>query len=138
MDLTNLRVNQLTPAGWEFYQRYLEVLDRYDVEGFAAFLADDVEVQFNNDDPLAGKQTAVAGLAGFWKSIQDMGYTLLHEPLNIYGGDDRYVLEALNHYDTDGRRVTVRAVAFTDRDASGQVTSIRVYQDLSPLYKAAA
>lgn len=139
MDLTNLRVNELTPSGWSFYQDYLQVLDRYDVDGFGAFLADDVSVRFNNDEPLIGRRTAVAGLGGFWKSIRDMGYSLLHEPLNIYGTDDRYVLEALNHYDTvDGRRVTVRAVAFTDRGADGKVTSIRVYQDLAPLYQPAA
>lgn len=139
MELARLRINQLTDDGWGFYRDYLEALDRYDVYGFANFLADDVSVQFNNDEPLVGKAGAVAGLGGFWRSIQGMGYSLTHEPLNIYGSDNCYVLEALNHYDTaDGRRVTVRAVAFTDRDVSGKVSSIRVYQDLAPLYKTAA
>ncbi len=139
MDLIHLRTNQLSPAGWESYRRYLAVLDEYDVDGFAAFLADDVSVQFNNDEPLVGKEAAVSGLGGFWASIRGTGFSLLHEPLNIHGTDDRYVLEALNHYDhRDGRRVTVRAVAFTDRNAAGEVTSIRVYQDLSPLHAPAA
>lgn len=133
--LTSLRINQLGDDAWAAYSDYLEVLDRYDVDGFAAFLADDVSVQFNNDEPMTGKATAVQGLGGFWRSIQDMGYALTHEPLNIYGSDDHYVLEALNHYERDGGpRLTVRAVAFTDRDAAGLVTSIRVYQDLGPLY----
>jgi ketosteroid isomerase-like protein len=139
VDLTSLRTNQLSPAGWESYRRYLAVLDEYDVDGFAAFLADDVSVQFNNDEPLVGKEAAVSGLGGSWASIRGTGFSLLHEPLNIHGTDDRYVLEALNHYDhRDGRRVTVRAVAFTDRNAAGEVTSIRVYQDLSPLHAPAA
>jgi hypothetical protein len=64
-----------------------------------------------------------------------MGYSLLHEPLNIYGNDRHFVLEALNHYDdTDGTRFTVRATAWTDRGDDGLVTSVRLYQDLSPLY----
>ena len=133
--LASLRINQLGDDAWAAYSDYLEVLDRYDVDGFATFLAEDVRVQFNYDEPMTGKETAVQGLGGFWASIRAMGYSLTHEPLNIYGTDDRYVLEALNHYDRAGSpRVTVRAVAFTDRDEAGLVTSIRVYQDLAPLY----
>lgn len=76
-------------------------------------------------------------MRGFWSSIRQMGFSLLHEHLNIYGSDERYVLEALNHYDSADRdRITVRAVAFTDHDKAGRVSSIRVYQDLSPVYAA--
>ena len=133
--LTSLRINQLGEDAWAAYSDYLEVLDRYDVDAFATFLADDVRVQFNNDEPMAGKEIAVQGLGGFWASIRDLGYSLTHEPVNIYGDDHHYVLEALNHYDRDSSpRVTIHAVAFTDRDASGLVTSIRLYQDLAPLY----
>src|SRR6478609_379560 len=64
--------------------------------------------------------TARAGLSQFWGSITGMGYALLHEPLNIYGDDDRFVLEALNHYDEPGSsRITVRATAWTDRGGEG-------------------
>ncbi len=137
MELVNLRINQLSSDGWSFYQRYLEALDRYDIEAFSDFLADDISVQFNNDDPMAGKAVVTAGLGGFWQSISDMGFSLVHEPVNIYGTDDHYVLEALNHYDRpDGTRITIRAVAFTDRNDDGDVTSIRLSQDLSPLYAA--
>jgi ketosteroid isomerase-like protein len=135
MELGNLRINQLSDKGWTFYQAHLDALDRYDTDQFAMFLADDVSVQFNNEEALTGRQAAVQGLGGFWASIQSMGYSLPQEPLNIYGTDHAYVLEALNHYDSADRgRVTVRAVAFTDRDADGKVSSIRVYQDLSALY----
>jgi hypothetical protein len=49
-----------------------------------------------------------------------MGYALLHEPLNIYGDDDHFVLEALNHHDKPGSsRITVRATAWTDRGGEG-------------------
>ena len=46
-----------------------------------------------------------------------MGYRLLHEALDIYGEDRRFVLEALDRYDaSDGLRVTVRATAWPDRE----------------------
>ncbi len=138
MDLDKLRVNQLSPAGWEWYQKYLTVLDAYDIDGYAAFLSPNVSIQFNNEAPMSGIDTAKSGLGAFWGSITGMGFTLLHEPLNIYGSDDRFVLEALNHYTTqDGRRITVRATAWTDRGADGRVASVRLYQDVSPLYAQA-
>jgi hypothetical protein len=86
-----------------------------------------------------GKSVAREGLGQFWAAISGMGFTLLHEPLNIYGNDDTFVLEALNHYDKPGQeRITVRAAAFTDRDAGGKVASVRLYQDVSPLTAAQA
>jgi ketosteroid isomerase-like protein len=135
MDLGKLRVNQLSDAGWTWYQDYLDALDAYDLDRYAAFLADDVSIQFNNDAPLQGKDVATQGLAQFWGAISGMGFALLHEPLNIYGTDTTYVLEALNHYDRPGQeRITVRAAAFTDRGEDGKVTSVRLYQDVSPLF----
>jgi SnoaL-like domain len=135
VDLGSLRINQLTPEGWTWYREYLTVLDAYDLDGYVDLLAPDVSVQFNNAEPMVGHGLVKAGLGQFWGSVTGMGYTLVHEPLNIYGNDQHLVLEALNHYDSeDGRRVTVRATAWTDRDDDGKVTSVRLYQDVSSLY----
>ena len=74
---------------------------------------------------MAGLDAVKAGLAEFWGSVRALGYTLVHEPLNIYGEDDHFVLEARNHYGRDdGRRVTVRATAWTDRGPDGRITSV--------------
>lgn len=133
MDLGSLRVNQLSPDGWAWYRTYLTVLDAYDLEGYAAFLAPNVTLQFNNDPPTSGDDLVRDALQRFWGSISAMGYALRHEPLNIYGDDRRFVMEALNHYTKGADRVTVRATAWTDRGDDGRVTSVRLYQDLSPL-----
>jgi ketosteroid isomerase-like protein len=135
MNLDKLRINQLSDEGWAFYRRYLEVLDAYDLDGYMALLSDDVSIQFNNEAPMVGKASARAGLDQFWGSVTTMGFTLLHEPLNIYGEDHHFVMEALNHYSTrDGKRITVHATAWTDRNADGKVTAVRLYQDVSPLF----
>lgn len=48
-------------------------------------------------------------------------------------------LEALNHYTRrDGAIVTLRAVALTDRNEAGLVTSARLYTDTSPLFAPVA
>ena len=58
-------MNQLSPDGWAWYQKYLTVLDAYDVDGYTAFLAPDVTVQFNNDAPMTGVDVVKRGLGGF-------------------------------------------------------------------------
>lgn len=131
MKTDNLRVNELGPAAYERYLDYLAAMDAKDLDRYGTFLADDVVLQMNNADPTVGKDAVLAGLGAYWPSFD----TIEHELLNIYGDDRRYVLEALNHYTThDGRRVTLRAVAFTDTDADGRVQSVRLYTDTAPLF----
>ena len=44
-------------------------------------------------------------------------------------------LKVLNYYQrNDGQEVTIRAVAFTDRNTEGLVTSVRFYTDTTPLF----
>ncbi len=132
MITTSLRVNQLSPAATDWYlDAYLAAMDALDVVRYAAFLADDVSLGFNNAPAVQGKAAVVAMLAGYWQGFR----SIEHEPLNIYGSDERFALEARNHYVRhDGARVTTNAVAFTDRDAQGKVTSVRIYADASPVF----
>lgn len=128
-----LRTNALSEPAYAWYLEYLTALDAKDLDAYAAFLADDVTLVMNNADPVEGKDAVVAGLGQYWQTFG----TLEHELLNLYGEDHAFVLEALNHYTTaDGRAVTLRAVAFTDRDADGAVTSVRLFSDTGPLYEA--
>ncbi len=127
----NLRMNQLSPEAYETYLAYLSALDARDVEAYGEFLADDVSIQFGNAEPVVGKATVKAMLADYWQSFA----SIEHDLINIYGTDKNYVLEADNHYERhDGKHVTVRAVAFTDRDNDGQVKSVRIYGDTSPIF----
>lgn len=131
MRTDTLRVNQLSKTGFDWYLNYLAVLDRKDLAAYGELLADDVELQMNNGDPARGKTAVLQGLAYYWPSFG----AIEHELLNIYGTDRSFVLEALNHYTRlDGRQVTLRAVAITDRDESGQVKAVRLYTDTAPLF----
>jgi ketosteroid isomerase-like protein len=131
MRTDTLRINQLSQAGFDWYLNYLAILDRKDLAAYGELLADDVELQMNNAEPVRGKAAVLQGLAYYWPSFG----ALEHELLNIYGNDRSFVLEALNHYlRLDGRPVTLRAVAFTDRDAAGRVSAVRLYTDTSPLF----
>lgn len=133
MKTDTLRTNQLSDEGYRWYLDYLTALDEKDIDAYAVFLAEDVELIMNNAEPVRGLDAVREGLSGYWQSFGD----LEHELVNIYGTDDSFVLEALNHYTTaDGRSVTLRAVAFTDRNDDGAVTSVRLYSDTAPLFSA--
>jgi hypothetical protein len=54
---------------------------------------------------------------------------------NILGTDKCFALEALNIYKRkDGKKVACPAVAITERNEQGLVTSFRVFIDITPLY----
>lgn len=129
--LDNVRMNQLSPQATDWLRRVLQALDAKDVEAYTAFMADDVDVLFNNGElAMRGRDAVREGLGQFWQSFG----TLEHDELNIYGTDRNLVHEALNYYTTlDGRQVTIRAVAWIDRDEDGNIASLRVYNDQSPL-----
>ncbi|MDX1934612.1 MAG: nuclear transport factor 2 family protein [Capsulimonadales bacterium] len=131
MKTENLRINQLSPDGYAWYISYLTALDAKDITAYGAFLADDCVMWQNNQPPVQGKTAILEGLAGYWATFG----TLEHDLTNLYGTDDHFVLEALNHYSrSDGQPVTLRAVAFTDRNEQGLVSSFRFYTDVTPLF----
>lgn len=133
MITSNLRINQLSQPAYNAYLRYLEVLDAKDIDAYAAFLAEDVSIQFGNAPAVEGRAAVVEMLGGYWQSFK----SIEHDLFNIYGTDDAYVLEALNHYERhDGKKITVRAVAFTDKNEDGLVTSVRIFGDTSPLFES--
>lgn len=88
-------------------------------------------MRFNNNLMAPNKVAMVDALGDYWKSYA----SLEHELLNIYGSRRTFMLEALNHYVRhDGKKVSVRAVALTDREDNGLVTGVRVYSDTTPLF----
>ena len=132
MKTKNLKVNQLSAGAFRNYLSYLEALDNKDVEAYGIFLSDDVEMWFNNEHFGSGKEIILKGLAEYWQSFA----SIEHDLTNIYGSDKNYVLEALNYYKRhDGKDATVKAVAFTDLNQKGKVESVRLYMDMTPVFK---
>lgn len=126
-----LRIDQLSAQTYQWYLTYLQAMDSKNVERYGTFLSDSCVMQFNNDAPIRGKVAIVQFLRDYWTTFE----SLEHDLLNIYGMDSSFVLEALNHYKrSDAKEVTVRAVAFTDLDEEGLVTSVRLYTDTTPLF----
>jgi ketosteroid isomerase-like protein len=118
MKVDKLRINQLSSNAYEWYLAYLQAVDTKNVEVYNTFLAEDCVMQSNNNSPIRGKAAIAQFLSNYWQTFA----SLEHDLLNIYGSDSFFVLEALNHYQRhDGKAVTLRAVAFTDRNEIGLV-----------------
>lgn len=131
MKTDQLRINQLSPSAYIWYLRYLTAIDSRNIESYASFLAESCTMSMNNYPEIIGKAAIIEELSQYWKSFA----SLEHDLLNIYGMDSALMLEAFNHYTRhDGMQVTLRAIALTDRDKSGLVTSVRLYTDTSPLF----
>ena len=131
MKTDKLRINQLSPQTYEWYLAYLHAIDTKNVEVYATFLASDCVIQSNNNASVEGKAAIIQFLSDYWTSFN----SLEHDLLNIYGTDSSFVLEALNHYKrNDGQPVTIKAVAFSDRNEKGLATSVRFYTDTTPLF----
>lgn len=131
MKTENLRINQLSAGAYENYLAYLNAIDTKDIEAYGSFLADNVEMTFNNDPFGQGKEVVLEGLSKYWQAFA----SIEHDLVNIYGSDKNYVLEALNHYQRhDGQYATVSTVAFTDLNEEGKVQSVRLYMDTAPVF----
>lgn len=131
MKTENLKINQLSPQTYEWYLSYLNAIDRKDIEKYGTYLADNCVMYQNNSEPVEGKATIVESLSQYWQTFK----SLTHDLLNLYGTDSAFVLEALNHYQrNDDGLVTVRAVAITERDQTGLITSFRFYTDTTPVF----
>jgi len=134
MIMNRVQTNQLGLAATAWYLGYLEALESRDISRYANYLADDVDMRFNDAPPIEGKKAVIDNLDSQWRCFDG----IIHEVLNILGSDMGFVAESLNHYTKhDGQRITARTVVFTDRNDNGSVAAIRVYSDTSPILKGA-
>jgi ketosteroid isomerase-like protein len=131
MKTDELKVNQLSPKAYEWYLAYLTAMDNLDIDAYAAFLAEDCEMQFGNTPIVKGKKNIVEALTAFWATVEGDEHNLQ----NIFGNDNNFVLEALNTFKRkDGKTVTIPAVAITEKNLEGLVTSVRLFMDVAPIF----
>lgn len=126
-----IKINQLSDEAFEWYQNYLKAVDSTDAEKFGEFLAEDCQFRFGNQPAVKGKKAILEGLKQVWETYDGEEHVLQ----NILGTDKCFALEALNIYKRkDGKKVACPAVAITERNEQGLVTSFRVFIDITPLY----
>lgn len=115
---------------------YYDDVDHMRLEPYVARHSADAQVVFGNQPPAVGREAIGAAIGGFWSMIGG----LRHERRNLWFVDDgaTAVLEVLVHYTTKGGAAVdpLPCVSILDRNAAGEVTSLRVHIDLAPLFAA--
>jgi ketosteroid isomerase-like protein len=105
--------------------------DARDVEANAAYLTEDVELRFGNNEPVVGKPAYVATSTGFFASLK----SLRHEIHSVWTVDgDVVITEMTVHYERlDGQQLSLPcANIFRLRD--GLIADYRIFMDVNPVF----
>ena len=107
--------------------------DAKDVEANAAYLTDDIELRFGNNEPVVGKAAYIAMSKEFFASLS----SLRHEIQSVWTVEDDVVITEMTvHYERlDGQTLSLSCCnLFNTRD--GRVHDYRVYMDINPVFAA--
>ncbi|MEW2165640.1 nuclear transport factor 2 family protein [Streptomyces sp. NPDC007084] len=111
---------------------YFADVDAMRLDAYVARHAEDAEIVFANNPPASGRDAIGGAIGGFWATISGLRHEV-HNQWQLNDGNTA-VVEATAHYTTHGgSTVPTPCVSVLDRNAEGQVTSLRVYIDLSQL-----
>jgi ketosteroid isomerase-like protein len=105
--------------------------DAKDVEANAAYLTDDIELRFGNNEPVVGKAAYIAMSKEFFASLS----SLRHEIQSVWTVDEDIVITEMTvHYERlDGQRLSLPcANIFRLRD--GLVADYRIFMDINPVF----
>jgi ketosteroid isomerase-like protein len=105
--------------------------DAKDVEANAAYLTDDIELRFGNNEPVVGKAAYIAMSKEFFASLS----SLRHEIQSVWTVEDDVVITEMTvHYERlDGQRLSLPcANIFRLRD--GLVADYRIFMDINPVF----
>jgi ketosteroid isomerase-like protein len=105
--------------------------DAQDVEGFAAFVTDDVRLRLGNAEPVQGKPAFVEAVTAFIGSVA----SFRHEVLHVWSGGDVLSVEFDVHYTRlDGGEVTLPCCNVLRLHSHDLVSEYRSYMDATPVY----
>lgn len=122
----NIRINQLSGEGTAWFRDLLAVIETLDAGAYSARMTDDVEIAFNGEVTMRGREAVRDGLAASWEALS----SLSHEEANIYGTDRFFVHETVVRTEaSDGSKNVSASTIWIDRDDEGRLSAARIYQD---------
>ena len=125
-----------TPAAAEewAHRLYSDAVDKKDAAGYAASFVEDGWLRFGNNEPIVGRATIEAAIAGFFGAMQ----WLRHEAGRTTVTGNLLFLEAtVTYLRHDGKEVSVPAMTVYEMaETVGAPLARRcnIYVDLAPLF----
>ncbi|WP_327048939.1 nuclear transport factor 2 family protein [Microbispora sp. NBC_01189] len=106
-------------------------VDSFDPEEFGRLLAEDATLVFGNAEPLAGRESIVAGLREFYSIIGG----LRHRVVRNWQVDADIIAETeVTYRRLDGRDASAVAVSIWRTRDDGLISDYRIFVDLAPIY----
>lgn len=115
----------------EWARTIFHAVDDRNVDGFCAFLAEDVVFRFGNAEPVRGRAAVGEAVAGFFASIAG----LRHDVRNVWDTGDAVICHGAVTYERhDASTLTVPFAVFL-RLAGDLITDYSILCDQSALYR---
>jgi ketosteroid isomerase-like protein len=112
-----------------WWPRLFAAIDASDAEGFASFLANDVQFRFGNAPPLSGRRAVRASITTFFKQIDSCSHRLT----GIWQEPGSFVCDGEVTYTRVDLRVVTLPFVITCVLRGEEISSYRIYVDNGPL-----
>lgn len=123
---------QITRDGRQWHIDFADAIASRDPARYTAFMHDNCSVQINNNMPVYSKFAIERAFVEYVKNFRSMTYELI----SAFGTDHQSIAEALFTYEcNDGSIEVVQHAYICERDASGLLTSVRLYGDTHRILK---
>lgn len=119
------RTNDLDDETTTWFRGVLQIIESLDIDAYLTYMTDDVELVLNGSaSRLQGKAAVGAALTKQWDGLA----SLVHNEVNLYGTARHFAHETVTRVVTrDGQELFTPTCVWVDRDATGLISSARVY-----------
>ncbi|MDX2002291.1 MAG: nuclear transport factor 2 family protein [Chitinophagales bacterium] len=132
MRTQQLKQSQVSTATLEWLMAKYKAVDSMNAELYRSFLAEDCELQFGNGPIVKCNNEIIGGIKHFWDTINGLD----HSFINVLGNDTFIAAEAMIDYTRkDSQVVTIPCVTLIERNTEGLAKSVRIFIDVTPIYK---
>jgi uncharacterized protein (TIGR02246 family) len=112
-------------------QRIFATVDSMEPEAIARLYTEDATVVFGNAEPLVGREAIIAGIQGFFSTINGLRHRIINQ---WYVGADTVAETEVTYRRLDGKSVSVPVVSIWHAREDGLIDDYRVFFDLAPVY----
>ena len=118
---------------YEEVRETFDLLDAFDVDGFAALLSDDAQVVFGNTPALVGIPAISEGQEGFFAAIKSMSHEI--DPEHVWSKPGSFVVSGKVTYTRhDDSTLTIPFADVFELDGN-RISRLDVHFDVAPLFE---
>ena len=119
-------------VSYDEVRKTFDLLDAFDVDGFAALLSEDAAVVFGNSPALEGVEAIRAGQEGFFSAIKSMSHNI--DAAHIWSKEGSFVVSGdVTYTRHDGSTLTIPFADVFELKGD-KISRLDVHFDVAPLF----